>query len=239
MGTTWRPAWFVDMITTGAIDLSMLREDVGLFPSPAERTMKLVLPLSTFEFKYKGEPQKVGAASYLFTGTDLRIDVLDVDRINVTWRYKDQPKTDLYVSLTQDVAEIVAAEQQRRADVYAALTKQGSTLASSAYGTIQLQGDQRFTWSGFSALVPGLIGPDAKGKGSVDLTLRVAKQIAGDYDGALTFLFDEYPKTGVSFLYKAAGNGLRFTSLGKDSIQDMMVTHPSPSPVVIFFSQSP
>jgi hypothetical protein len=239
MGTTWRPAWFLDMISRGAIDLSMLREDVGLFPSPADRTMKLVLPLSTFEFTYTGEPKKMGAASYLFTGTDLRIDVLAVDRINVTWRYKDQPKTDSYVSLTQDVAELVAAEQQRRADVYAALTKSGATLSSSAYGTILLQPDLRFTWSGFSALVPSLIGADARGRGSVDFTLHLGKQLAGDYDGALTLVFDEYPKGGVSFLYKAAGGGLRFTSLGKDSVQDMTVAHPSSSPVVIFFSQSP
>ena len=239
MGTTWRPAWFVDMISSGTIDLSMVREDVGLFPSPADRSMKLVLPLSTFEFRYTGEPQKVGAASYLFTGTDLRIDVLDDERINVNWRYKDQPKTDLYVSVKEDIAEIVAAEQQRRADIYTALTKKGATLLSSAYGTIHLQENMRFTWAGFGALVPSLIGADAKGKGSVDFTLRVSKQLAGDYDGALTFVFDEYSKGGVSFLYKAAGDGLRFTSLGRDSVQDLTVMHPSPSPVVIFFSQSP
>jgi hypothetical protein len=239
MGTTWRPTWFGDMITNGAIDLSMLREDVGLFPSPADRIMKLVLPLSTFEFHYTGEPQKVGAASYLFTGTDLRIDVLGDDRINVTWRYKGQPKTDPYVSMKEDIAAVVAAEQQRRADIYAALKKKGATLVSSAYGTIRLLDDMRFTWSGFSALVPSLIGPEAKGKGSVDFTLRVGKQIAGDYDGALTFVFDEYSDTGVSFLYKAAGDGLRFISLARNSVQDLAVVHPSTSPVVIFFSQSP
>jgi hypothetical protein len=89
----------------------MYREDVGLFPSPEDRLMKLVLPLSTFEFHYTGEPQKAGVASYTFPGTDLRIDVLDEGRINVSWRYKDQPKTDQYVMVKDDVAQIVAAEQ--------------------------------------------------------------------------------------------------------------------------------
>ncbi len=239
MGTTWRPAWFLDMIGSGAIDLTMLREDVGLFPSPADRVMKLVLPLSTFEFHYTGEPQKVGAASYLFTGTDLRIDVLDDQRINVTWRYKDQPKTDTYVSMKDDIAEIVANEQQRRVDIYASLTKAGATLTSNAYGTIVLQPDMRFTWTGYAALVPAYIEPGVKGKGSLDFTLRVGKQIASDYDGALTFNFDDATKGGVSFLYKAAGGGLRFTTLAKDSVQDLTVTHPGSSPSVIFFSQSP
>ncbi len=239
MGITWRPAWFLDMQGRGAIDLSMYREDVGLFPSPADRLMKLVLPLSTFEFPYTADPQKVGAASYAFPGTDLRIDVLDDQRINVSYRYKDQPKTDLYVEVKDDVAEIIAAEQSRRADLFDGLRKRGSTLASSAYGSIRLSDDMRFSWDGFSKLVPSFIGPDAKGKGSLDFTLHVRKELAADYDGVLTFVFDEYPKSGVSFLYKATGGGLRFTSLAKDSVQDLFVTHPSLSPVVIFFSQSP
>ena len=239
MGTTWRPSWFLDMTAKGAIDLTMFREDVGLFPSPGDRLMKLVLPLSTFEFHYTGDPQKAGAASYVFPGTDLRIDVLDDERIDVSYRYKDQPKTDLYVVMRDDVAQLVAAEQQRRAEIYDGLVKKGSSLASSAYGTIHLLTGMRFSWDGFAKLVPSLIGADAKGKGSVDFTLHVRKELIAEYDGALTFVFDEYPKSGLSFLYKSTAGGLRFTSLARDSVQDLFVTHPSPSPVVIFFAQSP
>lgn len=239
MGTTWRPSWFLDMQAKGAIDLSMYREDVGLFPSPGDHLMKLVLPLSSFEFRYTGDPQKAGAASYTFPGTDLRIDVLGDERINVSWRYKDQPKTDQYVVVKDDVAQVVSAEQQRRDDIYAGLVKKGGTLSSSAYGTIRLLPGGRFSWEGFSKLVPSLIGPDAKGKGTVDFTLHVRKEIAADYDGAITFIFDEYPKAGLSFLYKLTTGGLRFTSLARDSVQDLFVTHPSLSAVVIFFSQSP
>ena len=239
MGTTWRPSWFLDMQARGAIDLSMYREDVGLFPSIEDKLMKLVLPLSTFEFRYTGDPQKAGAASYTFPGTDLRIDVLDDERISVSWRYKDQPKTDLYVVVKDDVTQVVAAEQQRRSDLYEGLLKNGATLSSSAYGTIHLLPGARFSWEGFSKLVPSLIEPDAKGKGSVDFTLHVRKDLLGDYDGAITFIFDEYPRGGLSFLYRLTAGGLRFTSLAKDSVQDLFVRHPSLSAVVIFFSQSP
>jgi hypothetical protein len=239
MGTTWRPSWFLDMTAKGAIDLSMFREDVGLFASPTERLMKLVLPLSTFEFRYTGEPVKAGAASYTFPGTDLRIDVLDEERINVSYRYKDQPKTELYVVVKDDVAQLVADEQQRRADIYDALLKKGTTLASSAYGTIRLLPGMRFSWDGFSKLVPSLIPAEARGKGSLDFTLHVRKELMPEYDGAVTFVFDEAPKAGLSFLYKAATGGLRFTSLARDSVQDLFVTHPSLSPVVVFFTQTP
>jgi hypothetical protein len=238
MGTTWRPSWFLDMVGKGAIDLDMYREDVGFFPDPAARVMKLVLPLSTFEFAYTGEPQKAGARSYTFTGTDLRVDVLDDERISVSYRYKDQPKSDIYVVVRDDVAEVVAREQQRRADLYADITARGSTLSSSAYGTIRLTEDQGFSWEGFSKLVPSIIPAAARGKGRVDLSLHVAKELAGAYDGAITFVFDETPGGGVSFLYKKADGGLRFTSLARDSVRDLFVMHPGLSPVVIFFGQA-
>jgi len=237
MGTTWRPDWFREMIGKGTIDLTMLRDDVGLFPSPADKVMRLALPLSTFEFRYTGI-QKLGAASYAFTGTDLRITVLDDERISVSYRYKDQPVTGVYAVMKEDVADVIAAEQKRRADLYDSLRKTGSTLVSSAYGTIRLQDGMRFAWDGFSRLVPSVIGPNAKGKGSIDFTLRAAKDLSGEYDGVITFVFDEYPTAGVSFLYKAASGGLRFTSLGRDSLQGLVVNRPGISPVVIFFTQS-
>ena len=250
MGTTWRPDWFRDMLAKGTFDLSMFRDDVGLFPSLSEKVVRLVLPLSTFEFRY-GEIQKLGAATYAFTGTDLRITVLDEERISVSYRYKDQPVSGLYALMKDDVAEVIAVEQKRRTDLYDALVKKGATLASSAYGTIRLQGGMRFSWDGFGKLVPTLISPNAKGRGAIDFTLHPAKDLAAEFDGVITFLFDESENAaaaaargaaappGVSFLYKAASGGLRFTSLAKDSVQGMLVMHTGMSPVVIFFSQSP
>ena len=249
MGATWRPDWFRDMQARGTIDLSMFREDVGLFPSPAEKLMKLVLPLSTFEFRYS-DIQKLGPTTYAFTGTDLRITVLDDQRITVSYRYKDQPVTGVYTLMKDDVAELIAAEQRRRSDLYEGIARKGTVLASSAYGTIRLAGDLRFTWEGFGKLVPALIGPGARGKGTIDFTLRAAKDLASEYDGAITFLFDSASGQGsadpgssgglaVTFLYKSAAGGLRMTSLSKDSIQGMTVMRPGVSPIVIFFSQSP
>jgi hypothetical protein len=241
MGATWRPDWFRDMLARGTIDLSMFREDVGLFPSPSEKLMKLVLPLSTFEFRYN-DIQKLGSGTYVFSGTDLRISVLDDQRISVSYRYKDQPVTGVYTLMKDDVAGVIAAEQKRRSDLYDGLAKKGTTLASSAYGTIRLQGDMRFSWDGYAKLVPALISAAARGKGTIDFTLRAAKELAADYDGAITFLFDTADAQNaraVSFLYKATTGGLRLTSLAKDSIQGMTVTHVGISPIVIFFTPSP
>ncbi|MCX7038508.1 MAG: SH3 domain-containing protein [Spirochaetes bacterium] len=226
LGSTWRPDYFREMVAKGMIDLSVFREDVGLFPSPSENIMRLQLPLSTFEFPYTGI-EKLGASSYVFTGTDLRITVLDEERITINYRIKDQPVSGLY------------------ADLYAQLTKPGATLASSSYGTIHLGQDMRFSWQGFDKLVPSVIGDKAKGGGRVDFSLHLAKELAGAYDGVITFLFDEYadaqgagPEAGVNFLYKAVGGGLRLTALARDSVKELIVTGTGISPVVVFFSQS-
>jgi hypothetical protein len=97
----------------------------------------------------------------------------------------------------------------------------------------------RFTWEGFARLVPSLVKAGVRGSGAVDLSLKVAKAIAADYDGALTLVFDDAPAAPVSFLYKAAADGLRLTSLARDSVTDLHVTHASPTPIVIFFGVSP
>jgi hypothetical protein len=238
MGNTWRPDWFREMAVKGTIDLATFREDIGLFPNPAESTMRLSLPLSAVDFKYTGI-EKLGANAYAFAGSDLRITVLDEERISISYRYKDQALSGLYAIMRSDVAELIAGEQKRRSDAFDSFFLKGQTLTSSAYGTIRLEPGMRFTWQSFQKLVPSLIGREATGKGSVDFPFHVAREIAGGYNGVITFTFDEYADTpGPSFLYTFASAGVRFTSLAKDSVSNLLVTHPAMTPVVIFFNQS-
>ena len=92
----------------------------------------------------------------------------------------------------------------------------------------------------------------------MDFPLHAVKSLAADYDGVIALVFDHGgdaagsaaspggPSVGasvtggysVSFLYKAASGGIRFTSLDADSVSNLAVTHPGMSPVVIFFSQT-
>jgi hypothetical protein len=236
LGTTWRPDYFREMVGKGRFDLSVFREDVGLFPSPAENLMRLALPLSTFEFRYTGI-EKLGASSYLFTGTDLRITVLDEERITVNYRIKDQPVSGLYAVMTDDVAEVAAREVERRAGVLARFVQDGSTFSSSSYGTIRISADGRFAWQGFERLVPAVIGPRAGGGGRIDFPLQLSRGLAPGWDGALTLVFDEDGQE-ANFLYKAVPGGVRMSSLAADSVKDLEVVSAGFAPVVIFFSQS-
>jgi hypothetical protein len=198
--------------------------------------MRLSLPLSTFEFRYTGI-EKLGASSYVFTGTDLRITVLDEERITVNYRIKDQPVSGLYAVMEDEVAEVAARELERRAGVLARFTQAGSTFSSSSYGTIRISADGRFAWQGFERLVPAVIGPRAGGGGRIDFPLQLSKPLAAAWDGALTLVFDEDGQE-ASFLYKAVPGGVRMSSLAGDSVKDLEVVSAGFAPVVIFFSQS-
>ncbi len=237
LGTTWRPDFFRKMINDGRIDLTSFREDVGLFPDPDNRKFRLVLTRETLEFPYQ-RIERSGTTTYAAVGTDLRITVLDEERISVSYRDGDQQAGGLYAALEEDVAEVIAGELQRRQNLFDRLRSAGATLTSSSYGVIRLQAGMRFTWQGFERLVPSLIDAKAKGTGRVDFPYHVGKELAGQYDGVITLQFDD-GETEVSFLVKNAAGGVRLTSLGRDAFEELDAVRVGISPVVIFFSQSP
>jgi hypothetical protein len=210
-----------------------------------------VLPQYSLEFHYTGI-QKLGESTYVFTGSDLRIMVVDDRLISIDYHYKDQRVAGLYTLMQGEVTDLITAEQKRRQDIFDSIVARGTTLNSSAYGTITLSEGMRFSWTGYQKLVPSLLAADAGGKGKVDFPLHAAKSLAGDYDGVITLIFEHggdsssaaptAPKSttgyAISFLYKAASGGLRFTSLDSDSISNLVVTHDGMSSVVIFFAQT-
>ena len=237
LGTTWRPDFFRKMINDGRIDLDSFREDVGLFPDPDKRTFRLVLTRETREFPYQ-RIERSGTTTYAMVGSDLRITVLDEERISVSYRDGDLQAGGLYALLEKDVADVIAGELQRRQNLYDRLRSAGATLTSSSYGVIRLQAGMRFSWQGFDRLVPSLIDARARGTGRVDFPYHVGKVLAGQYDGVITLQFDDGGGE-VSFLVKNAAGGVRLTALGRDAFEELDAVRVGLSPVVIFFSQSP
>ncbi len=189
LGSTWRPIWFKDMQAMGTIDLTRFREEIGLFPEPSENIFRLVLPRYSLDFRYE-RLERVGTGNYECKGTDLRISVLDDERIQINYKYKNQEVGGVYVVFEKDVAELVAAEQKRRQEIFDSFMAKGGTLASSAYGRIRLEPGMRFSWQGYERLVPAVIARGAGAEGSVDFPYHLAKGLQGAYDGVITFAFD-------------------------------------------------
>ncbi len=244
LGSTWRPDWFLDSIASGSIDLSRFREDVGLFPMPADKLFRLTTPQYSVDFRYD-RIDRVAQDTYVAAGTSLRITAEGDDRISITYRYKDQEMGALYVLVTDDMGEVIAREQKRRQDVFDALRAKGASLVSSAYGRIRLEEGMRFSWQGFQRLVPSVIPAQAAGKGRIDFAYHAARDLAAEFDGVITFLFDDTGAAGgaaaagpsASFLYKSVAGGLRFTSLDRGAFSDPAAIRPGLAPVVIYFAQ--
>ena len=95
LGTTWRPDFFRKMINDGRIDLALVPRGRGALPRSRRRSFRLVLTRETLEFPYQ-RIERSGTTTYAAVGTDLRITVLDEERISVSYRDGDQQAGGLY-----------------------------------------------------------------------------------------------------------------------------------------------
>jgi hypothetical protein len=189
LGSTWRPDWFQDMISSAMIDLARLREDVGFFPDPSQNTFHLVLPLYSLDFTYQ-RIDRLSSGNYVAVGANLRISLLGDEKISINYRYKDQEIGGIFTIIDEDISGVIEREQKRRQDIYDSFRAGGDILKSSAYGTIRVNDEMLFTWVGFDKLVPSVIGKGTGTTGRIDFPFHVARELQGAYDGVITFSFD-------------------------------------------------
>ena len=193
LATVWRPNYFRAMVITGRYDLRRFRAEYGLFPDPAARVFRLVTETGTREFRYQSV-ERVGEGRYVLHLEDdaspVRVTVRSAHRVSVSYTVAGRQVTQVFVKLTRDVAESIAAEQARRERLYRNLVERGAVLQSSGYGTIELGPERRFRWQGFEALVPELLPAGLPGTGRMDFRYAPAPELGDSYDTVITFLFD-------------------------------------------------
>jgi len=235
LGNVWRPDYFSSMIDRNRIDLARFREDIGLFPEPDRKQLRLVLPKETVLFRYE-KVEKAGS-TYIFAGTELRVAMEGEDRITLSYRHKDQMTNAVYTMVSGNVAILIEAEKARRRALYDEFRSKGATWRSSAYGTIRLEDGMRFRWDGFERIVPGLVRRGVAGSGSVDFPYWLSKALSEAYQGVVAFDFDDPDQEPVCFLYVEKAGGIQLTSMDRSSLVDMDVRRPPVSPTIIFFSR--
>ena len=193
LATVWRPDYFRAMIITGRYDLRRFRAEYGLFPDPAARVLRLVTETGTREFRYR-TVERVGEGRYVFHpeggASPARFTVHGSRRVSLSYSADGRQVTRVFVQLTRDVSESIAAERDRRDRLYRKLVERGAVLHSSGYGTIELAPERRFRWQRFLALVPELLPAGLPGTGRVDFRYAPAPELGGSYDTVISFLFD-------------------------------------------------
>jgi len=236
LNNVWRPIYFVDMISNGAIDLELFRPEYGLFPEPESNQLELVLPSHATIFEYE-EIVRVGPRRYLARGTSLQLTFQRNDELSLQYTLDGRQHTLAMQRVPGGIEEYVDAEVERRETVYEDLLDRGPGYLSDNYGELTFLEDRRFTWTGYGRLVPQAIPNGAGQSGTVDLNLFLSARLLGEFDGALSFRF-EGTNEPTSFLYAFRDNGIRLVWVPQENLDERLVERQTSSPLVIFMSST-
>jgi hypothetical protein len=233
---TWRPIYFLDMISNGAIDLELFRPEYGLFPDPENDQLELVMPNHATIFEYESIT-RVGSRRYLAEGTTLQLTFQRNDELSLQYLLDGEQHIVAMQRVPGEIEEYVDAELERRAAVYEQLVSRGPRFESDNYGTLEFLVDQRFGWTGYERLVPTPIPQGAETTGSIDLGLFLSASLMQEFDGAISFQFDG-ALNPVSFAYTFRQNGIRLVWVPPENIDDRLVQETSSTPLTIFMSSA-
>ena len=194
LATAWRPEEFLSMVNRRRFDLLRLRPEYGLFPDPEAGVFRLVTAQRERVFPYRAV-ERVGDGRYVLAsaggdGSPARFTLRGSGALAFSYVDEGRQITEVFVDLQDEVEELIAAEQERRARLFAALLERGPLLRSGGYGTIELTAEGRFRWQGYEALVPRWVPDGLPGTGVVDFRYALGAPLRGSYDVAVTLLFD-------------------------------------------------
>ncbi len=232
---SWYPVKTAEMLQSGRIDTEYLDKNYNLLPRPEQN--RIIVSNEDFnnrEFIYS-TIKKISGDTYAFSGTDLTVQVFPSKTINVGYLLNGSHVYRLFTLIDKNMEEISKNESSRNQNLLSRFTNKGSSLESSEYGTIQLSEDARFVWTNFDSL-QSIIPPGTAGRGTVNFSRYLGPAIADAYDGVITFIFEDYPEYGVTFVYSFRNKGVRFLYTARENIRDNQVVRIGPSPFVLFFT---
>jgi hypothetical protein len=240
VATPWRPEYFQEMVDNGRIDLLRFSPEFGLFIDEQAKSVRIVSQRSRQSFTYTSI-ENVGPNRYVFVGqqskAELRAQLQTPERLVVTFSRNDQLVSAVYIAFQDDIEAVIAAERQRRQELYDGFAARGRVLNSTAYGRITLQDGMRFLWENYGQLQELVFLKKVQGAGTVDFPYSLAASLTARYDGVISFRFREYgPEQDSTFLYRFASGGVRFESVSPGNIEDLEVVRSDSIPLVIYFS---
>ncbi len=235
LSRAWYPDLYRTMIEDNRVDIDRINVAWGFFPGNDAGVARIENENGVVTFPYtsiaRGDDGK-----YAFVGSSLTVRVRRSDSILV--EYTDatgMPQALYFASIGTTPADLVASEKERRAEVLAGIVSAGPGFTSGNYGVLRFLSGGSFVWSGYQLLSPTAIPASAGGGGKVSLPYFLSADIARDYDGALTFTFDQAPSR-VTFLYKLTDKGLRLEYVSESNVKDSVVQSRNLNPVIAFFS---
>lgn len=236
---TWHPDYYRAMIDSQRIDVTRMNAAYCFTVDEENEKINLNLPDMHGSWRYAGA-LKTGNAEYTFTDTPVKIHIRSDTHIVVTCSDEGgRPRDFNFITLREEenIAEIVAAERDRRVAEYRTLYNFGPNFKSASYGQLSLRDDMSFTWRNNRSLIPAIISQSARSGGTVEISYFIDDSLASQYDGILTFAF-EGMKDKVNFLYEMTDNGIRLEDATGAQFEGNTLVRRGISPFVIFFEKN-
>ena len=232
----WYPEYFRSMIDSKDIDISKLHPSYK-FSIDTENNKVTLNTLSIHEnWNYEGYT-KTDDREY--TLKNIPIKIIYKTSAFIVLRYTDtsgKPQDLNFVTVAEDISEIIAKEKERRNQEYMQIWSHGPIYTSSSYGKLTFNEDSVIQWTGFKLLVPNVIPVGSKNTGSAVVKYSLTKSLKANYDGVVTFKFDN-SSDEVNFLYKLEGDSLRLEDTIGASKNGTQITSRGTSPVIIYFKK--
>lgn len=236
LNNTWYPEKFRTMISNKNIDISAMHPSYHF--AVDQENAKVILNTSEIHESWDFDGyNRSSEKEYQLKNVPITIVYKNAGFIVLKYTDASGKPQDLnFVTISESLSDIVNAEKQRRANIYAAVVAHGPKFSSSSYGTLTLAEDSSFKWTNYKLLVPSVISSSAKGGGTVSIKYTISKSLSESYDGVLSFRFDGM-SSDVNFLYKMEEGGIRFEDATSARFSGNTVTARGSSPVIVYFKK--
>ena len=232
----WYPDYYKSLIDSGNIDLSRLLVNQNFVINAENEKVSLNINKIHENWKYEGYT-KTDDNEFTLTNVPIIVFYKRADYIVIRYTDKSGKPLDInLVALEENISEVIAAEKERRNNVYAKLVNLAPKLSSPNYGTLILNEDGTFKWTKYKLLVPSVIPAGVKNAGTATIKYTLSKSLKSNYDGVITLNFDG-ADTEVNFLYKIEESGLRLEDTTGASFKGNQITSRGSSPTIVYLTK--
>lgn len=236
LSTVWYPETYKSMISNNRVDISEFNKDYHFNPGRDSGEIEFFCEDVARSWPYNGAI-KIEDNSYRLKDTPIVVNFKKDGVISIQYTNDSGiPKAYTFVTINQQLDEVVENERERRTALYERLLKFSSAYSSSNYGELYLFENDVFFWNGYQRLVPSIIPQNSGEKGRISFDKFIDSSLQLEYDGVITFTFDTNNKS-VSFLYKLDTNGIRLEETTRATIKNGVVTDRGTNAIILFFGK--
>lgn len=219
----WYPESYTSMIQAKEIDIAEVNKKAIFEIDKENKKITFTTPTgSKNTFEYKGA-EKNSRGEWKVTDTPISVTIRRDNFIVISFTDQSgKPKSYNYVTISENLDNLVEEETTRRSNAYSSLRAFGPSFNSSNYGTISFNEGRNYTWTRDNL------------SGKVNMGYFIAQELKVDWDGALGLSDNGGEKI---YLYKKEANGLRLKDATNSQRNGSTIVNVPVDSQVMFFAK--